>query len=284
MYSWFLVSAVVVKGKQRGRQIGYKTANLNLQDPKIFKNTFENQTYNPSRGLDSSLDFALDLDLGPDLGPDFSPDLGLDYFSSSQAKLPPSDSVKNFSNPASNQISSLVSSQISNPASNLSVNLSTNQEQTSNQTSNQSTDQGIHQNIDQNFNQTLEQTSNLSVSPVSSLALNQIKQGVYASFMWVGGEIFESVSHLGAIPTFDEPDLVLETHILNNFDRDIYGQLAGVFLLKYLRPNHKFEKVAQLVEQMKKDCNQAKKVLNCLQNLKPKLLETATKYILGSFS
>jgi len=268
MYSWFLVSAVVVKGKQRGRQIGYKTANLNLQDPKIFKNTFENQTYNPSRGLDSSLDFALDLD--------FSPDLGLDYFSSPQAKLPPSDSVKNFLNPASNQISSLVSNQISNSAS----NLSTNQEQTSNQ----SIDQGIHQNIDQNFNQTLEQTSNLSVSPVSSLALNQIKQGVYASFMWVGGEIFESVSHLGAIPTFEEPDLVLETHILNNFDRDIYGQLAGVFLLKYLRPNHKFEKVAQLVEQMKKDCSQAKKVLNCLQNLKPKLLETATKYILGSFS
>jgi len=270
MYSWFLVSAVVVKGKQRGRQIGYKTANLNLQDPKIFKNTFENQTYNPSRGLDSSLDFALDFALDLDL----SPDLGLDYFSSSQAKLPPSDSVKNFlnsiSNPAPDQTSSLVSS----PASNLSVNLSTNQEQTSNQ----STDQDIHQNIGQNFNQTLEQASNLSVNPVSSLALNQIKQGVYASFMWVGGEIFESVSHLGAIPTFDEPDLVLETHILNNFDRDIYGQLAGVFLLKYLRPNHKFEKVAQLVEQMKKDCSQAKKVLNCLQNLKPKLLETATKH------
>ena len=50
---------------------------------------------------------------------------------------------------------------------------------------------------------------------------------------------------------------VLEIHLFD-FNRDIYGQDVEVGFLKFLRPEKKFENLDALVQQIRKDVEQAR--------------------------
>lgn len=69
--------------------------------------------------------------------------------------------------------------------------------------------------------------------------------GVYATLTHVDGEVYPSVSNVGARPTVNGKHLRLETHILD-FDKDLYGKKIKVEFKKFLRNETKFSSEEQL--------------------------------------
>ena len=77
--------------------------------------------------------------------------------------------------------------------------------------------------------------------------------GVYASEVTVDGRQYRGVSNLGIRPTVEDGTRVnLETFILD-FDGDLYGQEIAVTLIKFIRPEKKFDSVEELMEQIRRD-------------------------------
>ncbi len=102
-------------------------------------------------------------------------------------------------------------------------------------------------------------TANLMLAATTQPAL-----GVYAiragletgeTTVWHDG-----VANLGYRPTFGGTTPVLETHIFD-FADDIYGKHLRVALIEFLRPERKFDGIAALTEQIRKDSDQARALL-----------------------
>ena len=102
-------------------------------------------------------------------------------------------------------------------------------------------------------------TANLMLAATTQPAL-----GVYAiragletgeTTVWHDG-----VANLGYRPTFGGTTPVLETHIFD-FADDIYGKHLRVALIEFLRPERKFDGIASLTEQIRKDSDQARALL-----------------------
>ena len=87
--------------------------------------------------------------------------------------------------------------------------------------------------------------------------------GVYAAEARIGNALCRGVINLGVRPTVSggKSERVLEIHLFD-FDRDIYGQDVEVRFLKFLRPEKQFENVDALVEQIRRDVEQARALLD----------------------
>lgn len=83
--------------------------------------------------------------------------------------------------------------------------------------------------------------------------------GVYATRSHFKGQMFPSVSHLGPVPTFDEAQPRLETHILDQ-NLSLYGETLKVEFLKRLRGPEKFAGIEELKTQIQKDIQHAREV------------------------
>jgi len=101
-------------------------------------------------------------------------------------------------------------------------------------------------------------TSNLSVPP----EVVDIKPGVYACEAELDGEKFNAVTNIGFRPTFgdgiDSPRI--EAHLLD-FSRDLYGQQLMLSFIDRLRDEMKFEKVSDLIQQIRSDVERARYIL-----------------------
>ena len=87
--------------------------------------------------------------------------------------------------------------------------------------------------------------------------------GIYAgTFIGADGVERMTAINLGRRPTFYEEaeHSLLEAHVLD-FDGDLYGQTVSVRFVERLRGEEKFASVEALVEQMRADCDQARRVL-----------------------
>ena len=83
--------------------------------------------------------------------------------------------------------------------------------------------------------------------------------GVYAARCHIGQHIVSGIANLGCKPTVsDEMHVGLETHLFD-FNQDIYGKMAEVELLKFIRHEQKFDGIDALLEQMRTDIRQVKK-------------------------
>lgn len=92
-------------------------------------------------------------------------------------------------------------------------------------------------------------TANLSVDPEYHL----VKDGVYITEMKVGDRWYPAMTNVGHNLTFNTSlPISVETYILD-FDQSIYNQEVKLAFHQYLRPELKFDKVEQLIEQMKQD-------------------------------
>ncbi len=76
--------------------------------------------------------------------------------------------------------------------------------------------------------------------------------GVYESLVTVDGERFKGVTNIGERPTVGTKKILSETHIIN-FDRNVYGQDVDVRLVRFIRPEKKFDSFEELVRQIKSD-------------------------------
>lgn len=87
------------------------------------------------------------------------------------------------------------------------------------------------------------------------------KKGVYVSRTYTEGGAFASISNVGHNPTVGGESLRTETHILD-FSGDLYDQTVRIELLKFLRPEQRFDSVEALQHQLAKDVASAKEYYN----------------------
>ena len=102
-------------------------------------------------------------------------------------------------------------------------------------------------------------TANISIDDYVEPAL-----GVYA--VWAGVEeggvttCHMGCANVGRRPTFDKDDVNCEVYIFD-FTDDIYDRLLRVALVEYIRPEKKFDGIAQLREQIALDSHDARALL-----------------------
>jgi riboflavin kinase/FMN adenylyltransferase len=87
--------------------------------------------------------------------------------------------------------------------------------------------------------------------------------GVYACFATVEGETHPAAVNVGVRPTFGGGELLIEAHLLG-FDDSVYGQMATVEFVDYLRPELEFDRVDALVAQIGEDVESTRQALGAL--------------------
>lgn len=95
-------------------------------------------------------------------------------------------------------------------------------------------------------------------------ALTSPRTGVYVIEADVAGHRFGGAANLGFNPTFGDTELSLEVHLFD-FSRDIYGEPITVRFLERLRDEKRFAGPEELVEQIRKDVQTARKILATLR-------------------
>jgi riboflavin kinase/FMN adenylyltransferase len=83
--------------------------------------------------------------------------------------------------------------------------------------------------------------------------------GVYAAKVFLRDKSFFGVMNIGSRPTVEGHGITQEVHIFD-FDDDIYGEILKVEIIDYIRNEMKFEGMASLIEQIKIDCEKAKRI------------------------
>lgn len=86
------------------------------------------------------------------------------------------------------------------------------------------------------------------------------RSGVFAVKVLFDGHYEKGVLNIGSNPTFPGKGFSLEVHILD-FARELYGSQVEVIFVEKLRDEKKFDSPEQLVEQIRKDIEEARKVL-----------------------
>ncbi|MDF2724363.1 MAG: riboflavin biosynthesis protein RibC, partial [Paenibacillus sp.] len=86
--------------------------------------------------------------------------------------------------------------------------------------------------------------------------------GVYAVRLQWAGQSYNGVMNIGTKPTFegDSTRRTLEAHLFD-FSQSIYGEYVTVELISYIRPERKFNSIDELIAQIGRDVNTAKKQL-----------------------
>jgi riboflavin kinase/FMN adenylyltransferase len=100
--------------------------------------------------------------------------------------------------------------------------------------------------------------------PTANMALRDYQRpryGIYAVRVTLDdGSEHPGVASLGVRPTFDPPQELLETHLLD-YDGDLYGRKIEVALHTFIRDEKKFDDIPALVAHMKEDEAQARHLL-----------------------
>jgi riboflavin kinase/FMN adenylyltransferase len=86
------------------------------------------------------------------------------------------------------------------------------------------------------------------------------KPGVYATEVFIDGHRHEGATNIGYSPTFMNGIFSVETHILD-FSEDIYGKMIQVRFIERLRDEKTFSGPEELSMQIRKDVEQARRVL-----------------------
>jgi riboflavin kinase/FMN adenylyltransferase len=76
----------------------------------------------------------------------------------------------------------------------------------------------------------------------------------------VAGKPFESVTHLGPLPTFSDEVVRLETHLLD-YQGDLYGKTVRVEFIDQIRGVQKFSSIQELRDQIQRDVTKARQIL-----------------------
>lgn len=86
--------------------------------------------------------------------------------------------------------------------------------------------------------------------------------GVYACRVKIDGRVYQGMGNIGTRPTIAKHDFATEVHIFN-FDKDIYGKTITIYFIDRIRDEKRFEDLEKLAEQLKKDREVVRKLLNC---------------------
>lgn len=100
-------------------------------------------------------------------------------------------------------------------------------------------------------------TANIAVDPEQIMP----KTGVYYVTVLIDGQTFHGMASLGYNPTFEneENEIKCEIHIFD-FNQMIYDQSITIGWQKYIRPEYRFDHVDQLIDQLKVDEQEIRKL------------------------
>ncbi|MGA7282442.1 MAG: bifunctional riboflavin kinase/FAD synthetase [Acidimicrobiia bacterium] len=84
--------------------------------------------------------------------------------------------------------------------------------------------------------------------------------GIYAGRARIEGRWHAAAINVGVRPTFGGTGLVIEAYILD-FERDLYGEALTLEFVEKLRPELKFDSVADLISQMKADVEMVRAIV-----------------------
>jgi riboflavin kinase/FMN adenylyltransferase len=84
--------------------------------------------------------------------------------------------------------------------------------------------------------------------------------GVYACRVEVFGKMYLGMGNIGTRPTIGRHEFTTEVHIFD-FDQDIYGKEITMYFVDRIRDEQKFEGLGKLKEQLEKDRERIKKLL-----------------------
>ena len=97
-------------------------------------------------------------------------------------------------------------------------------------------------------------------------------RGIYAVRVRDGGmknsKAWAGAGYFGDRPTFETTQTFLEVHLFD-MNEDLYGRTLLVEFIDLIRPDQKFNSVEELVNQMRRDCAQAKSRLAQLSHENP---------------
>jgi riboflavin kinase / FMN adenylyltransferase len=85
-------------------------------------------------------------------------------------------------------------------------------------------------------------------------------RGVYAVRVALEGRTYRGVLNIGYNPTFQNEQLSMEVHLLD-FKGDLYDRILDVQFIQRIRDEMKFESPAKLVEQIRRDIETARLIL-----------------------
>lgn len=100
--------------------------------------------------------------------------------------------------------------------------------------------------------------------PTANLSLNTDyvlpAKGVYAGYVRYNGDKLRGVANFGHNPTFTVDEYRIEIFIID-IDKNLYGEELEFSLVKYIRPEKKFDNKDHLIKAIKQDVLYSKKVL-----------------------
>ena len=100
-------------------------------------------------------------------------------------------------------------------------------------------------------------TANLDIDSEQALPVN----GVYATWAYIGGKAYPSMTNIGKRPTFGGSQPTVEVYVLD-YHSDLYGHELTIDIVERLRDEKKFDTVEELKKQIASDVKQGRAILN----------------------
>lgn len=112
--------------------------------------------------------------------------------------------------------------------------------------------------------------ANFSLEAVKSLP-ESLETGVYYGWANVSnGDVHKMVLSIGWNPFYGNKEKSVETHILHDYNCDLYGKTLKICIVGYLRPEKNFDSLNDLIDTIKSDIDKAKGLLDTAENKKLK--------------
>uniref|UniRef100_A0A8V0YJH2 riboflavin kinase n=1 Tax=Gallus gallus TaxID=9031 RepID=A0A8V0YJH2_CHICK len=112
--------------------------------------------------------------------------------------------------------------------------------------------------------------ANFSEQVVESFP-SDIPTGIYYGWASVGnGDVHKMVLSIGWNPFYKNIKKSVETHIINTFKEDFYGEILSIVITGYIRSEKNFNSLETLVSAIREDIEEAKRQLDLPEHLKLK--------------
>lgn len=109
--------------------------------------------------------------------------------------------------------------------------------------------------------------ANFDIEVVKNLPPS-LDTGIYYGWAKVDDSpVYKMVMSIGWNPYYDNQTKSMETHIIHDFQKDLYGSILKVCICGYLRPEKNFETLEKLIDAINADIKEAEIRLNSEENL-----------------
>ena len=101
-------------------------------------------------------------------------------------------------------------------------------------------------------------TANMSREAEGYLPLD----GVYAGWLYVEAERYPAALSVGINETFQAVPRLVEAHVIDHTDLDLYDKVVSLEYVAYIRPAAKFDGVESLVAEINRDLDKCREILS----------------------